>query len=52
LIRGGRRIFDDDAVRWLTLSSRLRESRMPVTELAKHSSLLRQGAGNEAERIA
>ena len=25
---------------------------MPVAELAKHSSLLRQGTGTEAERIA
>ena len=49
---GGRRIFNDEAVGWLALLSRLRESGMPIAELAKYSSLVREGAGNEAERIA
>lgn len=49
---GGRRIFNDEAVRWLALLSRLRESGMPIAELAKYSCLVRAGEGNEAERIA
>jgi len=48
---GGRRIFDDRAVGWLALLSRLRESGMPIAGLAKYSSLVREGVGNEAERI-
>jgi DNA-binding transcriptional MerR regulator len=49
---GGRRIFNQEAVRWLALLSRLRESGMPVAELAEYSRLVSAGTGNEAERIA
>ena len=49
---GGRRIFNQEAVRWLALLSRLRESGMPVAELAEYSRLVSAGPGNEAERIA
>lgn len=49
---GGRRIFNDEAVRWLALLSRLRESGMPVAQIAEYSRLVGEGAGNEAERIA
>ena len=49
---GGRRIFNHEAVRWLAFISRLRESGMPVAELAEYARLVRAGAGNEEERIA
>lgn len=47
----GRRIFNDEAVRWLALLRRLRESGMPVAEMAAYSKLVRAGAVSEAARI-
>jgi DNA-binding transcriptional MerR regulator len=32
---GGQRIFSDESVRWLALLTRLRESGMPVADMAK-----------------
>lgn len=49
---GGRRVFDAEAVRWLALLTRLRESGMPVAEMSAYSDLVRAGTGNEAARIA
>ncbi|PFG34642.1 MerR family transcriptional regulator [Sanguibacter antarcticus] len=48
----GRRVFDAESVRWLALLTRLRDSGMPVAEMARYSALVRAGDGNEAERIA
>ncbi|GAA5229984.1 MerR family transcriptional regulator [Arthrobacter cryoconiti] len=48
---GGQRIFDTDAALWLMLLTRLRESGMPVADMAKYSDLVRAGDGNESERI-
>ena len=49
---GGQRIFGDEAVRWLALLNRLRDSAMPVADMARYSQLVRAGEGNEADRIA
>jgi DNA-binding transcriptional MerR regulator len=49
---GGQRIFGDEAVRWLALLNRLRDSAMPVADMAEYSRLVRAGEGNEADRIA
>jgi len=49
---GGRRAYGPETVGWLTLITRLRESGMPVAEMAKYSALVRAGDGNEPERIA
>jgi len=49
---GGQRIFGDEAVRWLALLNRLRDSAMPVADMARYSQLVRAGEGNEANRIA
>ena len=49
---GGQRIFGDEAVRWLALLNRLRDSAMPVADMARYSELVRAGEGNEADRIA
>jgi DNA-binding transcriptional MerR regulator len=49
---GGRRIFNEEAVRWLALLTRLRDSGMPIADMARYSHLVRDGDGNEAERIA
>lgn len=49
---GGRRAYGPETVGWLTLIARLRESGMPVAEMANYSALVRAGEGNEPERIA
>ena len=49
---GGRRVFNDEAVAWLALLSRLRASGMPISEVARYANLVRNGDGNEAERVA
>ena len=49
---GGRRAYDHATIGWLSLLTRLRESGMPVAEMAKYAELVRAGAGNEHERIA
>jgi len=49
---GGQRTFGPEAVRWMALLSRFRESGMPVAVMARYSALVRAGEGNEAERIA
>lgn len=49
---GGRRAYDQETIGWLSLLTRLRESGMPVAEMAKYADLVRAGAGNERERIA
>lgn len=48
---GGQRIFDTDAALWLVLLTRLRESGMPVADMARYSDLVRAGDGNESKRI-
>lgn len=49
---GGRRFYGPETIGWLTLITRLRESGMPVAEMAKYSALVRAGEGNEPQRIA
>jgi DNA-binding transcriptional MerR regulator len=49
---GGRRVFTEEALGWLSLLTRLRDSGMPVAEMSRYAALVRAGAGNEAERIA
>lgn len=48
----GRRIFNEEAVRWLALLTKLRDSGMPIADMARYSRLVRDGEGNETERIA
>ncbi|WP_353813703.1 MerR family transcriptional regulator [Agromyces sp. SYSU T00266] len=48
----GRRVYGEDAVRWLRLLARLRESGMPISDIAAYSDLVRAGRGNEGERVA
>ncbi|MFJ6197281.1 MerR family transcriptional regulator [Micromonospora sp. NPDC092111] len=49
---GGRRVFSHDDVDWLTVCIILRASGMPLPALRRYAELVRQGAGNEAERLA
>ena len=48
----GRRIYTEDDVEWLSLCITLRSSGMPLPALREYASLVRQGPGNEKERLA
>ena len=47
----GRRIYTAADLEWLQVCVRLRESGMPLTELQRFASLVRQGPGNEHDRL-
>jgi DNA-binding transcriptional MerR regulator len=49
--RGGKRAYDDNDIAWLEICRRLRESDMPLAEIRRFATLVRQGTGNEAERL-
>ncbi|WP_438489627.1 MerR family transcriptional regulator [Streptomyces sp. S186] len=48
---GGRRRYTTFEVEWLLICVRLRESGMPLADLRQFAALVRQGPGNEAERL-
>jgi DNA-binding transcriptional MerR regulator len=48
---GGRRIYDEWDLEWLTLCTRLRASGMPLDAIRRYADLVRQGAGNEEGRL-
>ncbi|MFD9609566.1 MerR family transcriptional regulator [Streptomyces sp. NPDC004290] len=48
---GGRRRYTTMDVEWLQICVRLRESGMPLADLKRFAELVRQGQGNEAERL-
>lgn len=47
----GRRMYSATDVEWLQVCVKLRESGMPLVELRRFASLVRQGSGNEHERL-
>ncbi|WP_353829269.1 MerR family transcriptional regulator [Agromyces sp. SYSU T0242] len=47
----GRRVYGEQAIGWLRLLARLRDSGMPVSEISKYADLVRAGDGNEHERV-
>ncbi|MEU4681348.1 MerR family transcriptional regulator [Micromonospora sp. NPDC023737] len=49
---GGRRVYSQDDVDWLTVCIILRASGMPLPALRRYAGLVREGAGNEKERLA
>jgi DNA-binding transcriptional MerR regulator len=49
---GGRRLYREDDVEWLTVCIILRASGMPIPAVRRYTELVRQGAGNEKERLA
>ena len=49
---GGRRVYSQDDVDWLTVCIILRASGMPLPALGRYADLVRAGAGNEEERLA
>ena len=49
---GGRRKYTQVDVDWLGVCTRLRESRMPLSELKRFAALVRDGPGNEGDRLS
>ncbi|MFE3738613.1 MerR family transcriptional regulator [Streptomyces sp. NPDC059134] len=49
---GGRRVYSQDDVDWLTVCIILRASGMPLPALSRYAELVGKGAGNEDERLA
>ncbi|MCW2876208.1 MAG: transcriptional regulator, MerR family protein [Sphaerisporangium sp.] len=49
---GGRRVYSEQDVEWLNLCIILRASGMPLPAIRQYTGLVRQGAGNELERLA
>ena len=47
----GRRIYSENDVEWLILCTRLRASGMPLPAIRQYAELVRQGLGNEKERL-
>ena len=48
---GGRRVYSQDDVEWLTVCIILRASGMPLPAIRRYADLVREGAGNEEERL-
>lgn len=47
----GRRRFAPEDVEWLLLCNRFRASGMPIETIARFASMVRQGPGNEQQRL-
>ena len=48
---GGHRRYTTLDVKWLVLCIKLRAARMPLTQIRRYAELVRQGPGNEQERL-
>jgi DNA-binding transcriptional MerR regulator len=48
----GRRVYTEDDVEWLDMCIHFRSSGMPLTAIRHYASLVKQGTGNEADRLA
>lgn len=48
---GGRRVYHEDDVGWLTVCVILRGSGMPLPQIRRYTELVRAGEGNEADRL-
>jgi DNA-binding transcriptional MerR regulator len=49
--RGGHRRYTPEDVRWVEICLRLRASGMPLAEIREYAELVREGPGNEAQRL-
>jgi DNA-binding transcriptional MerR regulator len=47
----GHRVYSEDDVEWLAICKGLRASGMPLAEIRDYVVLIKDGAGNEAERL-
>ncbi|WP_163511107.1 MerR family transcriptional regulator [Fodinicola acaciae] len=48
----GRRLYSEDDVEWLHICTKFRASGMPLDTIRQYVDLVRQGGGNEHERLA
>jgi DNA-binding transcriptional MerR regulator len=48
----GRRVYSEDDVDWLNMCIKFRSSGMPLDTIRKYTDLVRQGPGNESDRLA
>lgn len=48
----GRRVYDVHDVQWLEICTNLRASGMPLETIRRYVDLVRQGNGNELQRLA
>ena len=48
----GHRRYTDDDLRWIEMVTRLRSTGMPIRDVRRYASLVRDGDGNESERLA
>jgi DNA-binding transcriptional MerR regulator len=48
---GGHRRYSRDEVHWLRICIKLRTSGMPLAEIRRVAELVREGPGNEAQRL-
>jgi DNA-binding transcriptional MerR regulator len=46
------RRYTEEEIRWVTLLSRLRATGMPIRRMREYAELVREGDGNETERLA
>lgn len=48
----GHRVYSDDDAEWLAMCTNFRASGMALPEIRRYASLVRQGPGNETDRLA
>ncbi|MGL5928191.1 MAG: MerR family transcriptional regulator, partial [Dermatophilaceae bacterium] len=48
---GGRRAYREGDLEWIMLITRLRTTGMPIRDVRRYAELVREGEGNEAERL-
>jgi DNA-binding transcriptional MerR regulator len=46
------RRYSDEDIRWVVLLTKLRSTGMPIRRMREYAELVRDGDGNEAERLA
>jgi DNA-binding transcriptional MerR regulator len=49
---GGRRVYSEHDIDWLAVCIKLRASGMPLPAIRQYAELVREGSGNEQERLA
>jgi DNA-binding transcriptional MerR regulator len=47
----GRRVYSEQDLEWLELCTKLRSSGMPLAAIRRYAELVRQGPGNERDRL-
>ncbi|MFD5074433.1 MerR family transcriptional regulator [Streptomyces sp. NPDC058371] len=50
-LSNGRRIYHEEDLEWLAICTKLRASNMPLMLIRRYIELVRQGPGNEHERL-